>query len=302
MGINTGAIASALRPGVNTWWGLAYDRFADQFPLIFDTETSSMNYEEDVNMNGLGLATIKDEGMSVLFDTMSQAFKQQYKHVVYGLGFVITREAIEDNLYMKLAKDMTEGLAFSMKQTKETVAANILNRAFNPSYTGADGKELCSAAHLLSKGGTWSNTLAVAADLSEASLEQALIDIDGFTNDAGLKANVKGLRLIVPPALRFEAKRILGSDLQNDTANNALNAMKALGMLPGGFTVNNYLEDADAWFIKTNCPKGLRHFVRRAVAIDNDTEFTSDSVRFKATERYSFGWTDPRGIYGSPGA
>lgn len=302
MAINSGAIASALRPGVNSWFGLMYDRYPDQFQMIFDTETSNMAWEEDVNINGLGLATTKGEGMSVLFDTMSQAFKQQYRHVTYGLGFVITREAIEDNLYMTMAKAMTERLAFSMKQTKEIIAANVLNRAFNSSYTGADGKELCSTAHLLSKGGTISNTLAVAADLSEASLEQALIDIDSLLDDAGLRANVKGTRLIVPAALRFEAKRILGSDLQNDTANNAINAVKSLGMLPDGFTINNYLDDSDAWFIKTNCPKGMRHFVRRAAAVDNDTEFTSDNVRFKATERYSFGWTDFRGIYGSPGA
>lgn len=302
MAINTGAIASALRPGVNEWFGLMYNKYPEQFSQIFDISTSNMNWETDVNINGLGLAMSKQQGSGVQFDSMSQAYQQQYKHVTYGLGFILTEEAIEDNLYMQMAKQMTERLAYSLKQTKEIIGANVLNNAFNSSYTGADGVQLCSSSHGLSKGGTFSNTLAVAADLSEASLEQALIDIDNFVDDASLKVNCKALRLVVPSALRFEAKRILGSELQNDTNNNALNAMKSLGMLPGGYTVNNYLTDSDAWFVKTDCPAGMKHFVRRAARVDNDTEFTSNNVRFKATERYSFGWTDPRGIYGSPGA
>lgn len=300
--INTGALAKALRPGVNTWFGNMYNRYPDEFPAIFDKETSNMNFEEDVNVHGFGLGVVKPEGTAVSYDSMQQGFIKRYIHIVYGLGFIITREAIEDNLYMKMAKAQTESLAHSMKQVKETVAANVLNRAFNNAYVGADGLELCSTAHLLSKGGTYQNTLTTAADLSEASLEQALIDIGGFVDDAGLKMQARGQKLILPRQLEFEAQRILKSTLQSDSANNNINVLLSGRYIPGGCAVNHYLTDADAWFIKTDAPNGLRHFERRALQIDNDTEFDSDNMKFKATERYSFGWTDPRGIYGSAGA
>ena len=302
MAINTGAIAKALRPGVNTWFGNMYARYPDEHKEIFDSESSSMNFEEDVNVHGFGLGVVKPEGEAVTYDTMQQGFLKRYIHIVYALGFIVTREAIEDNLYMKLAKSNSEALALSMKQVKETVAANVLNRAFNNTYTGADGLELCSTAHLLSKGGTFANELATAADLSEASLEQCLIDIAGFVDDANLKMQVKGRKLVIPRQLEFEASRILHSEYQNDTANNAINALYKGRYLPDGFCVNHYLTDTDAFFIKTDCPHGLRHFVRRSLMIDNDTEFDTDNMKFKASERYSFGWTDPRGIFGSPGA
>lgn len=300
--INTGALSSALRPGVHAWYGAMYNRYPDEYVFIYDTEKSEMNWELDVNLHGFGLGVVKPEGTAVSYDTMQQGFKKTYYHTTLGLGFIITREAIEDNLYMKMAKSQSEALALSMKQVKETIAANVLNRAFNNNYVGADGIELCSTAHLLSKGGTFANKLAVDADLSEYALEQALIDIAGFVDDASNKMQCRGMRLIVPRQLDFEASRILNSDYRVDTTNNDINAIKFGRYLPQGYIVNHYLEDADAWFIKTDAPNGMRHFERRALSIDNDTEFDSDNMKFKATERYSFGWTDPRGIYGSAGA
>lgn len=300
--INTGSLASALRPGVHQWFGAMYNRYPDEYAQIFDKEISNMNYEIDVNLHGFGLGVVKPEGENISYDTMQQGFKKTYYHIVYGLGFIITREAIEDNLYMKMAKMQAEALAVSMKQVKETVAANVLNRAFNSSYAGADGIELCSSVHLLSGGGTYANELATPSDLSEAALEQALIDIGGFVDDRSLKMQAQGMKLIVPRQLEFEAQRILNSEMQNDTANNAVNVLKSGRYLPAGHIVNHYLTDADAWFIKTNVPHGLMHFERRALQIDNDTDFDSDNMKFKATERYSFGFTDPRGIFGSEGA
>lgn len=300
--ISTGSVAKALWPGVNAFFGLAYNEHPLEYTEIFDTEKSEMNFEEDVNVYGLGLATVKDEGANVAYDTMAQGFLKRYVHVTYGLGFIITREAVEDNQYLKLAKQRTEALAFSMRQTKENVGANVLNRAFNNSYTGADGLELCSTAHLLAKGGTFKNELTTAADLSEASLEQACIDIMDMVNDAGLNISIMPRKLIIPTALCFEAERILKSNLQNDTANNAINALRSKGILPDGVAINHYLTDSDAFFIKTNALDGLKHFERRALEIENDTDFDSENIKFKATERYVMSWTDPRGIFGSPGA
>lgn len=300
--ISTGSIAKALWPGVNAWFGLAYNEHGMEYPDIFKMERSEQNFEEDVNVYGTGLAPVKDESANISYDEMAQGFVKRYVNITYGLGFIISREAVEDNLYMKLAEQRAKALAFSMRQTKENVAANVLNRAFNSNYVGADGLELCSAVHLKSKGGTFANELATAADLSEASLEQSVIDIMNHTNDAGLRINVMPEKLIVPTALCFEAERILKSNLQNDTANNALNALRNKGVLPGGYAVNHYLTDSDAFFIMTNCPDGLKHFQRRDMAIENDTDFDSENVKFKATERYVFGWTDPRGVFGSPGA
>jgi len=302
MAINTGALSKALRPGVNTWFGLAYDELPEQWSKIFDVETSDMNFEEDVNAYGFGLAPVKAEGQALSYDSMQQGFLQRYIHITYALGYIITREAIEDNLYMKLAKDRTDALAFSMRQTKEVVSANVLNRAFNSSYTGADGLSLCNSAHLLSKGGTMANIPAVAADLSEASLEQALIDIAGFVNDASLRISAIGESLIIPRQLMFEATRILKSPDRYNTADRSINAMYEMNVLPGGIIMNHYLTASQsAWFVKTNVPKGLRLFQRRALEIENDTEFDTENMKFKASERYSVGWTDFRGLYGSNG-
>ena len=300
--INTGSLAKALWPGVNKWFGHGYDEHSMEYKEIFKETRSDKNFEEDVNSYGLGLAVVKPEGENVSYDSMAQGFLKRYVHSTVALGFIVTREQIEDNQYMELAEQRSKSLAFSMRQTKENVAANVLNRAFNSSYTGADGVELCSTAHLLSKGGTFKNELSTAADLSEASLEQACIDIMDHKDDAGLRISVMPRKLIIPKELCFEAERILKSSLQNDTANNALNALKSKGVLPEGYAVNHYLTDSDAFFLLTNAPDGMKHFQRRDVAIDNDTDFDSENMKFKASERYVFGWTDPRGIFGSPGA
>lgn len=300
--IATGSLSRSLWPGVNKWFGLSYEAYPDEYREIFDMEASEKNFEIDVNVHGMGLARTKPEAQSIAYDSMKQAFEQTYTHITYGLGFVISREAVEDNLYAELAEKRAKRLAFSMHQTKEIVAANVLNRAFNNSYTGADGLELCSTAHLLSRGGTYKNELATAADLSEASLEQACIDIMDFKDDAGLRIHVMPQKLIVPKELCFEAERIIGSTLQNDTANNAINALRSKRMLPEGYVVNHYLDDTDAFFIKTNCPDGMKMFERRAAEIENDTDFDSENMKFKSTMRFSVGWTDPRGIFGSPGA
>lgn len=302
--INTGAIAKALRPGVNAWFGLSYNQYPEEWKEIFDMgmAMSGMNFEEDVNVNGLGLATVKPEGSAIAYDTMQQGFLKRYVHVTYGLGYIITREAIEDNLYVKLAKQRTEALARSMRQTKENVAANILNRAFSNSYTGADGLELCSASHLLSGGGTFSNLLSPGADLSESALEQMLIQVAGFVDDKNLRMSAKGTKLIVPRQLIFEAERILKNNLRPATADRDINAMVQLSMLPQGYVVNHYLTDEDAFFIKTDVQDGLKMFQRRALEVKDDSDFDTENVKFKATERYSFGWTDPRGVIGSAGA
>lgn len=300
--ISTGSVAKALWPGVNAWYGQSYNDFPREYAEIFDIESSEKNFEEDVNVSNLGLATVKPEAGNIAYDDYKQHFLKRYAHITYGIGFILTREMIEDNQYVELAEKRSKMLGRAMHQTKENVAANVLNRAFNSSYTGADGLELCSAAHLLGKGGTYQNELTTAADLSEASLEQSCIDIMGLKDDAGLTISVMPRKLIVPRQLCFDAERILKSTLQNDSANNALNALKSKGVLPEGYVVNHYLTDTDAFFIKTDAPDGMKMFQRRDAEIAQDSDFDSENVKFKATERYSVGWTDPRGIFGSPGA
>jgi len=294
--------AKSLWPGVNSWYGAAYDEHAVEYTDLFDSDTSSRAYEEDVGVSGLGLAQTKSEGQSVAYDDERQTFVTRYSHVVYGLGFVITREMVEDDLYGVVGKRRSKALAFSMRQTKEINAANVYNRAFNGSYTGGDGVSLVNSAHPNYAGGTWSNTLATQADLSEASLEQACIDIMAYTNDRGLKISVIPQTLIIPSALIFEAERILMSPYRVGTANNDINALNRMGKFPGGIKVNHYLTDADAWFIRTNTPDGMKYFERRAMEFAIDNDFDTENAKFKATERYSFGWTDPRGIYASQGA
>ena len=300
--VNTGAIGKALWPGLNAIFGMKYNEFPMEYSEIFKTFSSSKNFEEDLGMYGLGMAEVKPEGDVVHYGDFAQAWLKRYVHVTYALGYIITREAIEDSQYAEIAAARTRMIAYAMRQTKETVAANVLNRAFNNSYTGADGLELCSTAHLLGKGGTFQNELTTAADLSEASLEQACIDIMGFVDDASLKINVMPEKMIVAKENAFEAERILRSTLQNDSAQNAINALRSKGMLPGGYAVNHYLTDADAFFILTNAENGLKHFERRGVEFEQDQDFDSDNIKFKGSERYVFSWTDPRGIFGSPGA
>lgn len=300
--IGTGDMAKALWPGVNAWVGWAYKELDHQYKDIFEIHNSEKNYEQDVTLSSLGLLQVKPQGEDVRYDDFAQGFVKTYTHVVYGSGFILTREQIEDNQYEELAQKRALLLGRSAKETKENVSANVLNRAFNSSYTGADGLELCSAAHLFEKGGTYANELTTAADLSEASVEQACIDIMDFRDGANKLIAAMPKKLVVPRALCFDAERILKSTLQNDTANNAINALKSKGVLPEGYVVNYYLTDSDAWFIKTDCPDGLKMFKRRALEVTNDTDFNSENMKFKVTERYSVGWTDPRGIFGSPGA
>lgn len=299
--INSGSFAKALWPGVNAWYGKEYNEYPVEFDKLFDKFTSSRAFEEDVGISSFGLAVVKPEGAGISYDTERQAFITRYQHVVYALGFVITREMMEDDQYDIVGERKAQGLAFSMRQTKEIVAANVYNRAFNASYIGGDGVAMVSASHPNIAGGTSSNIIATAADLSEAALEQACIDISGFTNDRGLLIGVRPESLVISRYMPFEAKRILQTDGRVGTTNNDLNALKDMGMIPK-VIVNHYLTDQDAWFIRTNVKNGMKYFERRADAFDMDNDFDTENAKFKATARYSFGWTDWRGIYGSAGA
>jgi hypothetical protein len=300
--ISRSNFAKALWPGVNSWYGKAYDEHQVEYSQLFDSYNSNKAYEEDVGISSFGLAQTKNEGGSIVYDEENQAFLTRYAHVVYGLGFIVTREMFEDDLYSIVAQRRARALAFSMRQTKEIVGANVYNRAFDPTLTGGDGVSMINDAHPNWAGGTWSNTLAVAADLSEASLEQACIDIMKYTNDRGLKISAMPESLIVPPDLVFEAERILMSPYRVGTANNDINALKQMGKFPKGIIVNHYLTDENAWFLRTNTPDGMKLFERRAMQFTIDNDFDTENAKFKSTERYSFGWTDPRAIYGSPGA
>ena len=268
---------------------------------IFTKYTSNKAFEEDVGAAMFGLAPVKTEGGNITYDTAEQAFIDRYTHVTYGLGFIITREMHDDGISATVALRRAGALAFSIRQTAETVAANVLNRAFNSSYTYGDGVELCSTAHVNQSGGTWRNELATAADLSEASLEQACIDIAGLTNDRGLKIAVRPTKLVIPKELMFEAQRILESDLRPGTADNDLNALKKTGIIPT-VVVNHYLTDTDAFFILTDCPDGMKYFERRPPAFATENDFDTENARFKATFRASWGCTDKRSIFASPGA
>lgn len=305
--INTSSFAKALWPGVNAWYGQAYNEYTEEWSQIFQKYTSRKAFEEDVGTSGFGLPVVKNEGAPITYDTSRQGFTSRYNHVVYALGFIITREIYEDDQYDVVGKQKATSLAFSMRQSKEIVAANILNRAFNTSYVGGDGSTLSasasggSASHANIAGGTWTNGPAVAADLSEASLEQAYIDIAAFTNDRGLLIKVLPKKLIIPRQLMFDAKRILGSDGRVGTDNNDLNALKTMGIIPE-VVVNHFLTDTDAWFIQTDAKDGLKYFERRGDEFGMDEDFDTENAKYKATARYSFGWTDPRAIYACQGA
>lgn len=299
--ITSSSFAKALWPGVNAWYGRAYSEYPEEYTKLFDKYTSNKAFEEDVGISSFGLAVQKSEGAPISYDSERQGFITRYQHAVYALGFIITREMMEDDQYDVIGKRKAEGLAFSMRQTKEVIAANVYNRAFTAGYVGGDGVTMISASHPNIKGGTWSNQIATASDLSEAALEQACIDIAGFTNDAGLLIAVRPKSLVIPRQLIFEAKRILGTDGRVGTDNNDLNAIKTLGSIPEVIT-NHFLTDTDAWFIRTDVKDGLKYMERRADSFDMDNDWDTENAKFKATARYSFGWTDPRAIYGSAGA
>lgn len=301
MAINTSSFAKALWPGVNAWYGKEYSEYPVEYKDLFDTHSSKRAWEEDVGVSSFGLAVVKPEGSSIQYDTERQAFTTRYTPVVFALGFTITREVVDDDQYDIVGQRKAQGLAFSMRQTKEVVAANVYNRAFNTAYLGGDGKAMLVSDHPNLAGGSQSNILATAADLSEAALEQACIDIAGFTNDRGLLIAVRPKTLVIPRQLMFEAKRILGTDGRVATADNDLNALKTLGVIPQVVT-NHYLTDTDAWFIRTDAKHGLKYFERRADEFGMDNDFDTENAKYKATSRYAFGWTDWRGIYGTPGA
>ena len=302
--INTGSFAKALWPGLNAWFGQSYKEWPEEYKFLFDEEKSNKAYEEEVGVSGFGLAAEKSEGAGILFDDASQSFVMRYVNKTYTLGFIITQEMIEDNQYdiSVIGKSQSKALAFSMRQTKEVLAANVYNRAFSGSYTFGDGKALCVSDHPTKVGGSFSNVPTVSADLSEASLEQACIDIAGFKNDRGLLVSIMPKTLIIPKELMFEAERILKSTQQYDTANNAINALRSTGMFQNGAKVNHYLTDPDAWFIRTNCPEGLKYFNRVDTEFAMDNDFNTTNAQFRARFRCSFGVTDPRGVYGSSGA
>lgn len=298
--ITTGSFAKALWPGVNAWYGKSYNDYKVEYTNLFDTHKSRKAWEEDVSVSSFGLAQQMGEGSAVSYDTEQQGFMTRYTHVEYGLGFMITKNMVEDDQYDVVGSRKASGLGRSMRQTKETVLANVYNRAFNGDYDGGDGTHLINSAHVNVAGGTWSNIISTAADISEAALEQACIDISKWTDDRGLKIAVRPQRIVVPTDLDFEVNKIMKTEYEVGTANNTVNIVRS--RFPAGVFVSHFLTDVDAWFIKTDAPHGMKYFERRADSFDMDNDFDTSNAKFKATTRYSAGWSDPRGIYGSAGA
>ena len=301
MAISRAQLVKELEPGLNALFGLEYKQYADEWNEIFDTETSDRAFEEEVMLAGFANASVKPEGQGVQFDQAQETFTARYTNETVALAFAITEEAIEDNLYDRLASRYTKALARSMASTKNIKGAAVLNNAFDSTFAGGDGKELCATDHPTIFG-TVKNELSTAADLSETSIEQALIDINAFTDERGLKIAARGMKLIIPSDLQFTAQRIMNSDNRVGTADNDINAIKSMGMIPQGYVVNNYLTDTDAFFIITDVPNGLKQFVRSPIKTAMEGDFDTGNVRYKARERYSFGFSDWRGIFASPGA
>mgnify|MGYP003110529098 FL=1 len=300
MAISRGQLAKELEPGLNALFGLEYKNYENQHLEIFDKESSDRAFEEEVMLSGFGSAGVKQEGSAIGYDDAQETFTARYTHETIALAFSITEEAIEDNLYDSLGSRYTKALARSMATTKQVKAANVLNNAFNSNVTGGDAKELCATDHP-TLNGTVSNTLTTAADLNETSLEQSLIDIANMTDERGLKIAAKGVKMIIPSALQFTAERLMKSSQRVGTADNDINAVKSMGMIPQGYVVNNYLTDTDAFFIKTDVPNGMKYFERAALKTAMEGDFDTGNMRYKARERYSFGFSDYRGIFGSPG-
>jgi hypothetical protein len=302
MAISRAQLAKELEPGLNALFGVEYARYDDEAREVYETESSERAFEEEVMLSGFGAAPVKSEGTAVSFDDAGEAYTARYTHETIALAFSITEEAIEDNLYDRLASRYTKALARSMANTKQVKGAATLNNAFDSTFTGGDGKELCATDHPLVSGNTLRNEPSTASDLNETSLENALIDIAAFVDERGLKVSVRGLKLVVPPALQFVSDRLLESTLRPATADNDINASRNMGMLPQGYVVNHYLTDTDAWFIKTDAPRGFIHFERMPMSTKMEGDFDTGNVRFKARERYSYGYSDPRCVFGSPGA
>ena len=302
MAISRQQLAKELEPGLNALFGMEYSRYENQHAEIFTTESSDRAFEEEVMLSGFGAAPTKSEGSAVNFDDANEAYTARYNHETIALAFSITEEAVEDNLYDRLSSRYTRALARSMAHTKQVKAAAVLNNAFDNTVTGGDGKELCATDHPLTNGSTFANEPTVAADLNETSLEDALINIAGYVDERGLKVALRGMKLIVPRQLQFVSERLMVSNLRVGTADNDVNAIRSMGMLPDGYAVNDFLTDPDAFFIMTDAPRGFIHFERVPLSTQMEADFDTGNMRFKARERYSFGFSDPRCVFGSPGA
>ena len=301
MAISRAQLVKELEPGLNALFGLEYRQYADETKEIFDTESSDRAFEEEVMLSGFGNAAVKPEGQGIQFDDAQETFTARYTNETIALAFAITEEAIEDNLYDRLASRYTKALARSMASTRNIKGAAVLNNAFNAASAGGDGVSLINVAHP-TLAGNFSNRLATNADLNETSLEQSLIDIAAFTDERGLKVAARGMKLVIPSNLQFTADRLMNTQGRVGTADNDINAIKNMGMIPEGYTVNHYLTDTDAFFIKTDVPNGLKHFSRSPIKTTMEGDFDTGNVRYKARERYVFGFSDPRGIFGSQGA
>jgi hypothetical protein len=302
MAISRAQLLKELLPGLNALFGLEYAKYGEEHKEIYETESSERSFEEETKLSGFAAAPVKNEGSAIAYDNAQEAFTARYTHETIALGFSVTEEAIEDNLYDSLSSRYTKALARAMAYTKQTKAAAVLNNGFNSAYAGGDGKELFATDHPLVSGGTNSNEPATPADLNETSLEAAVIQIAAWTDERGLLIAAKPRKLIIPPSLMFVATRLLETELRTATADNDINALRSNGAIPEGYAVNHFLTDTDAWFLTTDVPNGLKHFVRSPMATSMDGDFDTGNVRYKARERYSFGWSDPLGMFGSPGA
>jgi hypothetical protein len=302
MAISRAQLLKELLPGLNALFGLEYARYGEEHKEIYETETSERSFEEETKLSGFTAAPVKNEGSAIRYDNAQEAWTARYNHETIAQGFSLTEEAIEDNLYDSLSSRYTKALARSMAYTKQVKAAAILNNGFNSGYTGGDGVALFSTAHPLVSGGTNSNTPATAADLNETSLEAAVIQIAAWTDERGLLIAAKPKKLIVPPALQFVATRLLETELRVGTTDNDINAIKNNGSIPDGYAINHFLTDANGWYLTTDVPNGMKHFIRSPLQNSMDGDFDTGNVRYKARERYSFGYSDPLGMFGSPGA
>jgi hypothetical protein len=302
MAISRAQLLKELLPGLNALFGMEYSTYGEEHKEIYEVENSERSFEEETKLSGFSAAPVKNEGQAIAYDNAQEAWTARYNHETIALGFSITEEAVEDNLYDSLSKRYTKSLARAMAYTKQVKGAGVLNSAFSGGPTGGDGVVLCSTAHPLVSGGVNSNTFTVQADLNETSLEAAVIQIAAWTDERGLLIAAKPRKLVVPPALMFVAKRLLDTELRVGTTDNDINALKAMGSIPEGYKVNHFLTDPNAFFLMTDVPNGLKHFVRSPLANSMDGDFDTGNVRYKARERYSFGWSDPLGVFGSSGS
>jgi len=302
MAISRAQLLKELLPGLNALFGMEYSRYGEEHKELYETETSERSFEEETKLSGFSAAPVKNEGSAIAYDNAQEAWTTRYNHETIALGFSITEEAIEDNLYDSLSARYTKGLARAMAYTKQVKAASVINNGFSAAYAGGDGVALFSTAHPLVNGGTNSNRPATAADLNETSLEAAVIQIAAWTDERGLLIAAKPRKLIVPPALQFVATRLLETSLRVGTTDNDINALKNNGSIPEGYTINHFFTDNNGWYLCTDVPNGMKHFVRSPLANSMDGDFDTGNVRYKARERYSFGWSDPLGIFGSPGS